>query len=616
MADTKLQWIYRRFASAGTLWFETTCGDASNAESLLFTDPVEILTLSFTDNPEEFFRKLEHRLAQGYSLAGWMSYEAGYLLEHVFSGSSVAGETASTLAWFGVYEKPERFAVGEFGLSDPYPAPEPFLLSNIAYDLTETEYLEHILLLKRDIEEGNVYQVNFTSLYRFDFQGSAAGLYHAMKLRQPSAYTAFLNTGDRMVLSFSPELFFRRQGSIVETMPMKGTAPRAESVRSDLDHRERLGRCEKNLAENLMIVDLLRNDLGRICKKGTIDAAPLFIVQSYPTLHQMVSSVRGTLNDGVGLYELFRALYPSGSVTGAPKIRSMEIIRALEKSQRGIYTGAIGFMLPDSRMVFSVPIRTIELFGHRGVYGSGSGIVWDSDPHEEYQECRLKAKILYGSEDKGIELFETILWHDLYLWLDDHLERMAESAEALGYQYDGDAAVRMLGRLEQHSFRKGILYRVRLKLDRSGGISVEYEPFSHVTVEMPVRVCLAGEVISSANPALHHKTTDRGIYDRYYREALGRGYQEVLFMNECGEVTEGAISNIIIRKGNRYLTPPLDCGLLDGIFRRYYLRTRPWVTESSMTAEDIRHADLLLLCNAVRGLRPAQLHEETIYCNG
>jgi para-aminobenzoate synthetase/4-amino-4-deoxychorismate lyase len=483
-------------------------------------------------------------------------------------------------------------------------------MSDVAFEFTEEEYIEKIDLLKREIGAGNVYQVNFTGRYRFGFQGSAAGLFHTMKMRQPSAYTAMLNTGGKIVLSFSPELFFRRNGLSIETMPMKGTAPRGKSEEEDLLRKEELGRSEKNRAENLMIVDLLRNDLGRICRSGSVEASPLFVTQTYPTLHQMVSTVKGEMKERVGLSQLFRSLFPSGSVTGAPKIRAMELIHALERSPRNLYTGAVGFILPDERMAFNVAIRTIELSGCEGIYGSGGGIVWDSDPLQEYHECLLKAKILSAGDQSSPDLFETILWNGAYLWLEDHLERLASSAVAYGYPVDGAANQEMLERLASTSFRRGVRYRVKMKLARSGEISVEHETFIPEPQGLPVKICLAGERVSSLDGSKRHKSSARGLHDRWYRAALAGGYQETLFMNERGEVTEGAISNVIIRKDGRYLTPPLSSGLLDGIYRRNFLKVRPWVTEQPLFLQDIRQADMLFLCNSLRGLRPAELIEE------
>jgi para-aminobenzoate synthetase/4-amino-4-deoxychorismate lyase len=430
-----------------------------------------------------------------------------------------------------------------------------------------------------------------------------------MKRRQPSPWSAYLNTGDRVVLSFSPELFFTREGLSIETMPMKGTAPRGSTAEADNTERLKLAGCEKNRAENLMIVDLLRNDLGRICTTGSIEASGLFETRTYPTLHQMVSTVRGELRKETALCDLFRALFPSGSVTGAPKVRAMNLIRELEKSPRGVYTGAVGFMLPGGRMAFNVAIRTVELSGGSGIYGTGSGIVWDSEPQQEFLECMLKARILSERDGELPTIFETILWNGGYLLLDDHLDRLASSASALGLDCDLVAVRSLLAGLEVNLSGTGGRHRVRLTLDCDGKVSVAAEPFTPDPSDRVVRVCVALERVDSADPLIRHKLTWRGRYDRGLSDAIDNGFQEALFLNERGEVTEGAISNLIVRIDGTWCTPPVSCGLLNGVYRRYLLRTRPWIRERVISLDDLRRADMLLLCNALRGIRRAEIHD-------
>jgi para-aminobenzoate synthetase/4-amino-4-deoxychorismate lyase len=606
--------VYERLAESGSLWFETACPKEPCGDSFFFSNPIDVLTLLPDGDPGAYFSMLEERLHSGFCLAGWLGYEAGYGFEPALSGSVRSFSETGILGWFGVYETAERHSRPDV-LPDDVSAAS-FRVSNLAFEFPEKEYLQRIRRIRKEIGAGNVYQVNFTGRYRFDFQGSAAGLYAAMKQLQPSPYTAYLNTGDRVVLSFSPELFFRRNGPFVETMPMKGTAPRGSTPADDQQLRTALTGSGKNRAENLMIVDLLRNDLGRICLPGSVSASALFSIHSYPTLHQMVSTVRGELRRKTSLYDLFRALFPSGSITGAPKIRAMNLIRELEKSPRGVYSGAVGFMMPDSSMVFNVAIRTVEISGESGVYGTGGGIVWDSDPLNEYHECMLKAKILSGLEDEKPELFETILWNGGYLWLEEHFGRLEASANVLGYGFDRDHARDRLSLLETHEFRKDCLYRVRLSLDSTGGVSVRYEQFIPGPPDQTLRLCLASERARSSDPLLYHKTNRRELYDRYFRKAFAAGYHEVLFMNERHEITEGAISNIVLCCKGRFVTPPEASGLLNGVFRRYFLRTRPWVKEKRVTLDDLRGAESLFLCNALRGLRHAVFCDEVIEANG
>ncbi|HWR01129.1 MAG TPA: aminodeoxychorismate synthase component I [Chlorobaculum sp.] len=601
--------LYERLSRPGSLWFESSSPDARYGESLFFSDPVETLPLVSGDDIGAWFGRLEGRLERGFCLAGWLGYEAGCALDPALSGCAWPSTDQSLLGWFGVYARPERFDREAVEAGDALVCEAGYRISNLGFELSEQEYLDRIALLREEIASGNVYQVNFTGRCRFGFDGSPEALYVAMKRRQPSPWSAYLNTGERVVLSFSPELFFARDGLSIETMPMKGTAPRGASPGEDREERRRLAGCEKNRAENLMIVDLLRNDLGRICKTGSIEASGLFETQTYPTLHQMVSTVRGELGEDVGLQNLFRALFPSGSVTGAPKLNAMNLVRSLEKSPRGVYTGAIGFMLPGGRMAFNVAIRTIELSGNVGVYGTGSGIVWDSDPHQEFRECMLKARILSDRVDEVPGIFETMLWNGAFLLLDDHLERLASSAEALGFDCDMLAVQGMLTGLEKELWNAGGQHRVRLTLDNYGRVSAVAEPFTPDTSVVPVRVCIAAERVDSEDPLLRHKITRRERYDRSFNAALEKGFQEALFLNGRDEVTEGAISNVIVRLDGNWYTPPESSGLLNGVYRRYLLRTRPWIGQRAITIEELRRADILLICNALRGVRRAELSD-------
>ncbi len=601
--------LYERLSRPGSLWFESSSPDARYGDSLFFSDPVETLPLFSGDDIGEWFGRLEARLERGFCLAGWLGYEAGCALDSAFAGCARPSADQGLLGWFGVYARPERFDREAIVAGDALVSEEGYRISNLGFELTEQEYLDRLDILKEEIASGNVYQVNFTGRCRFHFDGSPEALYVAIKRRQPSPWSAYLNTGERVVLSFSPELFFLREGSSIETMPMKGTAPRGASPEEDCLEKRRLAGCEKNRAENLMIVDLLRNDLGRICKTGSIKASGLFETQTYPTLHQMVSTVRGELKADTSLQKLFGALFPSGSVTGAPKLKAMNLVRSLEKSPRGVYTGAVGFMLPGGRMAFNVAIRTIELSGDAGVYGTGSGIVWDSDPHQEYRECMLKARILSDRVDEVPGIFETILWNGGYLLLDDHLERLASSAAALGFDCDMTAVQAALSGQDKGLWSVGGRHRVRLTLDSDGRVYAGAEPFTPDTSDRPVRVCIASERVDSEDPLIRHKITRRDRYDRGFQEALEKGFQEALFLNERQEVTEGAISNVIVRIDGNWYTPPESCGLLNGVYRRYMLRTRPWIRQRVISLEELCRADILLICNALRGVRRAELHD-------
>ncbi len=575
---------------------------------LRFSDPVDSVELRSLAGLRPFFRKLEEFLAKGFSLAGYIGYEAGYGFEPESFDFPGGGEGVLPLAWFGVYRSPDRLTEEESEelLSGDCQPSQPI------FDLTAEQYAEKIQLIQEHIACGNVYQVNFTGRYRFGFGGDVSGLFARLLGKQSGAYSAWLNLGKSQVLSLSPELFFSLEKSVIVTRPMKGTAPRGGSEEKDRRNREWLRSNEKNRAENLMIVDLLRNDLGRICRPGTIETPELFVIETYPSLHQMVSAVRGELLEDCSLYDIFRALFPCGSVTGAPKIRSMQLIRQLEDSPRGVYTGAIGYMLPNGSMCFNVAIRTMTLHDGRGEYGAGGGIVWDSKTGEEFDECRLKAEILDPGSGRDFGIFETMLYNGSFVWLDEHLSRLRRSAGCLGFSCDEMQIRRDLESLAERDLKHSGRCKVRLELRREGRFLLSFDKLLSGLSAHPVRVCRASVSMPKNEPLRKHKTTIREQYDRLLQKAVERGYDEVVFCNEKGEVTEGAISNIIILKDGWYLTPHISSGLLNGIFRRNFLATRPNARETVLTIEDLEHADCFFICNSVRGLRLAELCEETV----
>ncbi len=585
-------------------------GGSFGDKALLFSEPFEVVELRSSGGLADFFAKLERRLDEGCSLAGYIGYEAGYGFEPEALGSFESGEDRLPLAWFGVYRS--RGTVVPEGLPRDVLSGEEPALEELRFDLDRERYAGAITAIRERIAAGDVYQVNFTGRFGFRYEGAADDLFMRLCGMQPGAYSAFLDMGTHRVLSLSPELFFSLDGRRIETRPMKGTAPRGSGEDEDRERKAWLRSDEKNRAENLMIVDLLRNDLGRICKPGSVEVPELFVTQSYPTLHQMVSGIRGELRENCSLFELFRAIFPCGSVTGAPKIRAMQLIRQLESSPRGVYTGAIGYILPDRSMRFNVAIRTLVLTGDRGEYGAGSGIVWDSRADEEYEECRLKARLLESGREQGFELFESLLYSVAYLWLEEHLDRLAGSAAALGFRFERERVRRELESFARSDLVKSGRYKVRLALRKDGTTDISVSALPAPPEAEPVRVCMAKQAIPAGDPLRAHKTTRRDLYDRLLRKAQSEGFGEVLFRNDRGEVTEGAVSNVIIRKNGRYLTPPLSSGLLDGVYRRYFLETRLNAGESPLAAGDIAGADCFFLCSSVRGLRRAVLCDYTI----
>lgn len=605
------------------VFLETTRGGPDDHRSLLFLDPVERLSCTAADSPADFFGRAEHYLGAGYHLAGWFAYEFGYLLEPAH-GKKARPDPGETLAVLGVFPPPFIYdhrsasftGAGRWPAASPLPD-APFAIDGLRLNVRKNDYLKNIDRIKAYIESGDTYQVNYTLKLLFDLSGSPEALYKTLRRSQSVSFGAYCRLGSERILSFSPELFFRKQGNRCKVRPMKGTVRRGHTAAEDERLAAFLKNDPKNRSENVMIVDLLRNDLGRLSTMGTVRAASLFDLETYETLHQMTSTVTGELRDGISLVDMFRALFPCGSVTGAPKIRTMEIIRELEEGRRGVYTGAIGFITPAGDATFNVPIRTLTLANGKGAMGIGSGIVYDSAPEREWEECRLKGRFL-TDPPQPFKLIETLLWKpgEGYWLLDLHLQRLARSARFFRYPADRDRLRQRLAR-ESETFSGRSAMRVRLLLAKDGTVSVsatECPTPAPVLIPAPAdsaalpRVRFSGEATSSLSPLVYHKTTLRDLYDREYRQAVAEGYVDVLFVNEKNEVTEGSITNVFIRKGDVFYTPPVSCGLLGGVFRAHFLSHCPApVREKILTRAEVREADAIYIGNSVRGLVQVRL---------
>jgi len=601
---------------------ETNRITPDNHLSFLFTDPVALHICTPDDQPEIYLTKAQEWLDRGFYLAGWLNYEFGYLLEPTLKelGKSLPDLPIAVL---GVYRQPNVYnhLDGSFVGVGPWQLPSKAAQQNLPVSkihnghlsMERDRYLENVRKIKRYIESGDTYQVNYTLKYHFDFEGSPSSLYRSLRRNQSVSYGAYIKNGPQHILSLSPELFFNRQGRRITVRPMKGTMPRGRTSAEDLDLAAFLKNDVKNRSENIMIVDLLRNDLGRLCEMGSVQAISLFDVETYETLLQMTSTIQGELGHDATLHDLFSAIFPSGSVTGAPKIRTMEIINELEETSRGVYTGAIGYITPDGSAMFNVPIRTVVLENGRGEMGIGSGIVYDSEPENEWEECRLKSDFLTRTATE-FQLIETILWRPGmgYWLLDLHLVRLLDSAHYFGYQTDRDIVMDELTRLAQ-VLSPDTHQRVRLTLAKDGSLSCTATPcpppnnltFDDVASNsspLP-RIRISSCATDSHSPYLFHKTTRRDLYDSEKEVALREGYYEVLFVNERGEITEGSISNIFVRKNGRILTPAQDCGLLNGILRRYLIQnSNEKIREAILTVKDLIEADALYVGNSVRGL--------------
>jgi para-aminobenzoate synthetase / 4-amino-4-deoxychorismate lyase len=599
-----------------TVLLESSRAGAGESLSSLFVSPVRVIEATCAADLRALFDQIEQATRNGLYAAGFFAYECGQLFEPKVKAP--VGPLRHPLAWFGIYERAYRFdhTRGAFLDGDP-----PVLASvidsgtqteqisrlELAPSLSEREYADKIDQIHEWIRAGDVYQLNFTFPLGARIAERPSTVYERLRRRQPVDYGAFVHwrTG-RRILCFSPELFFRAEeaGSSrrITTQPMKGTAPRGRNTTEDREVADWLRNDEKNRSENVMIVDLIRNDLGRLCEFGTVRAESLFSVERYPTLWQMTSTVTGELRSDAGYYDVFRALFPCGSITGAPKVRAMQLLTEIEREPRGVYTGAIGFFSRE-RTVFNVAIRTLDLDGEDATMGVGGGIVIDSTAEEEFRECKLKAEFL-SRADEPFSLIETLLWRGGYPLLDLHLDRLADSAEYFGFSCDREQVKARLVSVAS-VFADDSARKVRLLLDSDGSLHIEHEMIPEPAGQQgePGRVCIARERTDPGDRFLFHKTTHRTLYASALKAASETGFADVLFLNTRGEVTEGAINNVFIEKQGRWITPPVGCGLLAGVFRRHLLETRSNVEEGIIRPDDLLSADAIYLTNAVRGVR-------------
>lgn len=580
---------WRKLAAeqAGTLLFETA-GAGQSGTSYLFQNPVRALIAHDEASLLSLLQELSAALARGFFVAGLLHYEAGFAFERVRNRASTEGR----LAWFGVYRQPE-IAVTEARESASL-LPEPLCLSMTT---PLDEYLRRVAVIKRYIEAGDTYQVNLTTEMESSYRGSAFSLYKALAALQPAPFSALLHLPeDEFVLSLSPELLFAIDTARTITVrPMKGTASLTSSPAADIDRMAWLAADEKNRAEHLMIVDLLRSDLGRLCKPGSIHTDPLFSVERYRTLLQMTSTVSGALRPAVTLEDVFRALLPSGSMTGAPKPRTMEIIEELEGRRRGVYSGAIGFASPGGAAVFNVAIRTVVLKSGMLRMGVGGGIVADSVATEEHAECWLKSQFLVRASPP-FDLVETLLWDKRYMRLDLHLARLQHSAEQMNFIYDSRRILEQLCMFAR-SFEEPT--RVRMTLARSGAIHLTASRVVPWGARLNLR--LAPERTWAQDSFLAHKTTFRPLYDRGLREAQHMQCDETIYANERDELTEGSISTLLVLRNDEWITPPLTSGVLPGVARSWLLRdTR--IKEEVVTLDELASFLAVCLCNSVRGV--------------
>jgi para-aminobenzoate synthetase/4-amino-4-deoxychorismate lyase len=563
-----------------------------------FQDAVGSIETTCVEDVAAVICTVENRTrSEGLHAVGFLSYEAASGLNPSLATGSPG---ALPLCWFAFF----RNAIE---IECPAPPDQPPQL-NWTPSIDETAYRHGVARIRGYIEAGDTYQVNFTYRLRAALEETLAHspypLFTSMLSRQNHGYGAYIDTEQWAICSASPELFFDRRGQTLASRPMKGTVRRGCNPAEDARLGSWLRTSVKNRAENLMVTDMVRNDLGRISQIGSVRVENVFQLERYPTLWQLTSAVSATCDQS--LLQILRALFPAASITGAPKRRSMEIIRELETEPRQIYTGSIGYLRNDGTAQFNVAIRTALVNKQTGMaeYGVGGGIVWDSDAADEYQECSIKAQIVRPHLDP-FQLLETLLWtpEKGFALLDAHLLRLRRSAEFFGRSPDPEQMERQLDQLAGELPHAS--HRVRLLVDGNGATSVSAAPLDDLPDPFRVAVTPFPQAVLN-NPYVAHKTTRRDIYDAALESV--NEVDDVLLWNHRGEVTESTIANVFIERTGELVTPPVTAGLLPGVYRQRLLESGK-AHEQTVTVEDLRRAQAIYLGNSVRGLWAVELVE-------
>lgn len=559
-----------------------------------FSDPVKIYTSSDAIEILPILNAIEEEVSNSKTFAiGFLSYEAAQAFIPKFKPDT---NPKFPLIWFGIYTEPIdtpslREAEDQFHLGVWHP------------DMNKKEYAKAFKTIKEQIETGYTYQANLTFRFRNSLRGDPYSLFVNMVRAQGTSFGAYIDTGELIICSASPELFFTRYGKLITSRPMKGTSPRGKTYTEDLEKIHELRSSVKNRAENIMIVDMIRNDIGRIATTGSVKANPLFKIEKFPTLFQMTSTVKGQTKASIP--EIFNALFPCASITGAPKISTMKIIADCEKSPRNVYTGAIGFIEPNLDCQFNVAIRTaIYNKKTQGLeYGVGGGIVWDSELGSEYDEAILKADVI-RRKTVSFSVKESILWDPNFghFLLERHIQRLAKSCAYFGIPFEKKIFNQKLHQLTANF--PNLPIKIRLEVQRSGEMMFEYESISGQTNTEPVLLKLADFPVNSSNTFLYHKTTQ---WEILYPQKGASLMEDYLYYNEKREATESSIANLVVYDGKKYFTPPISCGLLAGTFRNYLIAAG-FIAEKILPLDSLPNYRKIYLINSVRGWRLARIH--------
>lgn len=551
----------------------------------LFEKPLEVVMTSCIEEVLPSLYKVQQWVEQGKYAVGWITYEAGPAFDSAFPQREVSIPDLP-FVWFGIFDKPTQHLFPEHNKGEE---PQPVKWQP---QVSQEEYKKIIEDIHENISCGNVYQVNYTFPLEINLNNNLVSLFYRLCFAQGDGYFAYIQTDDYTVLSISPELFFHYRNGEITLKPMKGTRPRGRWHKEDRDNFYELQNNPKDRAENLMIVDLLRNDVGKIAEFGSVEVPELFTCEPYRTVWQMTSTIKA--NTDKNWVDVIKALFPSGSVTGAPKIYAMKLIQQYERFPRGVYCGTVGWITPKNEAVFNVAIRTLLHHSKTQIarYYVGSGIVWDSDADQEWEECLNKGAIL-DKFSSYFELIETMRVENGEIFLlDYHLRRLQESADRflfpLSIPHIKEALLNYVDKISD------TLYRMRISVSPIGKFVIEHNPSIGPT---KLRVGLAKNPVHSKHLFLYHKTSYRTIYEQARQERLD--CEDVLLWNEKGYITESTIANVVVQFGTKMFTPPIHCGLLPGTFRKYLLDTHQ-IEEREIPIEELNNADTIYLVNSVR----------------
>ena len=560
-------------------------------ERYTFTQPIKELKTRDLAEVADLLAQVESYQEQGYYVVGYVSYEAAPAFEEKLAVHKLPllGEY---LLYFTVHDRVETSPI-------PLTYEEVDLPSNWQEVTSAADYEKDIGQIHHHLRQGDTYQVNYTVQLKQDLSANPFAIYNRMVVEQEAGYNAYVEHDEMAVISMSPELFFEQNGRELTTRPMKGTTKRGLTDDEDLKEAAWLGQDPKNRSENMMIVDLLRNDMNRISEVGSEHVERLCQVEQYSTVWQMTSTIKSQLRPDVDLVTIFQSLFPCGSITGAPKIATMEIIKDLEPQPRGVYCGTIGLLLPNGRRIFNVSIRTIQLHQGKAIYGVGGGITWDSTWESEYREVHQKAAVLYRKQARFKLISTGKISQKSLLFEDQHLERLTKASRYFAYPFDPED---LKQKIEEECQACDINqdYRLRISLSKSGEIELSCQILTPLSPTFcQAKLCLQEADLQQV--FTYFKTT--------HRPHLNLGEQEKIYHNKSGELLETSIGNLVLKIDGKLYTPPINLGILSGIYRQHLLG-KGQVEEKILTLADLNQAEAVYGCNAVRGLYELELREK------